>query len=95
LGEVVEAPKVRLGAVGRDAAGETVVRIAMMQQGEHASAFVERVKAAITPLLPQLPPGTQLGPYYARPALSALTTSQTRRGGNVCSIHARARGGAG
>jgi heavy metal efflux system protein len=73
LGEVVEAPKVRLGAVSRDAAGETVVGIAMMQQGENASAVVERVKAAITDLRPQLPPGIEILPYYDRSALVERT----------------------
>ncbi len=73
LGEVVEAPKVRLGAVSHDAAGETVVGIAMMQQGENASAVVERVKAAIGDLRPQLPPGIEVVPYYDRSALVERT----------------------
>ncbi|TGD97444.1 efflux RND transporter permease subunit [Methylobacterium nonmethylotrophicum] len=73
LGEVVEAPKVRLGAVSRDAAGETVVGIAMMQQGENASAVVERVKATIESLRPVLPPGIAIRPYYDRSALVART----------------------
>ncbi|KMO10570.1 efflux RND transporter permease subunit [Methylobacterium platani] len=73
LGEVVEAPKVRLGAVTHDAAGETVVGIAMMQQGENASAVVERVKATIEELRPQLPPGIAIRPYYDRSALVART----------------------
>ena len=73
LGEVVEAPKVRLGAVSHDAAGETVVGIAMMQQGENASAVVERVKATIEDLRPQLPPGIEVVPYYDRSTLVERT----------------------
>ncbi len=73
LGEVVEAPKVRLGAVTHDAAGETVVGIAMMQQGENASAVVERVKATIEELRPLLPPGIAIVPYYDRSALVERT----------------------
>ncbi len=73
LGEVVEAPKVRLGAVTHDAAGETVVGIAMMQQGENASAVVERVKATIEDLRPLLPPGIAIVPYYDRSALVERT----------------------
>ncbi|WP_163361938.1 efflux RND transporter permease subunit, partial [Klebsiella aerogenes] len=73
LGEVVEAPKVRLGAVTHDAAGETVVGIAMMQQGENASAVVERVKQTIEALRPQLPPGVEIVPYYDRSTLVART----------------------
>jgi cobalt-zinc-cadmium resistance protein CzcA len=73
LGEVVEAPKVRLGAVTHDAVGETVVGIAMMQQGENASAVVERVKQTIDDLRPQLPPGVEIVPYYDRSALVERT----------------------
>ncbi|MBY0260290.1 CusA/CzcA family heavy metal efflux RND transporter [Methylobacterium sp.] len=73
LGEVVEAPKVRLGAVTHDAAGETVVGIAMMQQGENASAVVERVKQTIADLGAQLPPGVEIVPYYDRSTLVART----------------------
>ncbi|QEE39879.1 MULTISPECIES: CusA/CzcA family heavy metal efflux RND transporter [unclassified Methylobacterium] len=73
LGEVVEAPKVRLGAVTHDAAGETVVGIAMMQQGENASAVVVAVKQTIEALRPQLPPGVDIVPYYDRSTLVART----------------------
>ncbi|TXN22441.1 CusA/CzcA family heavy metal efflux RND transporter [Methylobacterium sp. WL9] len=73
LGKVVEAPKARLGAVSHDAAGETVVGIAMMQQGENASAVVERVKQTIADLKPQLPPGVEIRPYYDRSELVART----------------------
>jgi cobalt-zinc-cadmium resistance protein CzcA len=73
LGEVVEAPKVRLGAVTHDAAGETVVGIAMMQQGENASAVVVAVKQTIETLRQQLPPGVEIVPYYDRSTLVART----------------------
>lgn len=73
LGEVVEAPKVRLGAVTHDAAGETVVGIAMMQQGENASAVVVAVKQTIETLRPQLPSGVEIVPYYDRSTLVART----------------------
>ena len=73
LGEVVEAPKVRLGAVTHDAAGETVVGIAMMQQGENASAVVVAVKQTIEALRQQLPPGVEIVPYYDRSTLVART----------------------
>ncbi|MGU3468372.1 efflux RND transporter permease subunit [Methylobacterium sp. C33D] len=69
LGQVVEAPKVRLGAVTHDAQGETVVGIAMMQLGENASAVVGQVKKTIDDLRPQLPPGMEIVPYYDRSAL--------------------------
>ncbi len=73
LGEVVEAPKVRLGAVTHDAQGETVVGVAMMQQGENASAVIERVKQTVETLRPELPPGVEIKPYYDRSDLVART----------------------
>ncbi|KAF1857373.1 hypothetical protein Lal_00044882 [Lupinus albus] len=69
LGTVLEAPKVRLGAVTHDAEGETVVGIAMMRYGENASAVVEDVKKTIADLRKQLPPGIEIVPYYDRSAL--------------------------
>ncbi len=73
LGKVVEAAKVRLGAVTHDAVGETVVGIAMMQQGENASAVVERVKATLEALRPELPPGIAIVPFYDRSGLVQRT----------------------
>jgi cobalt-zinc-cadmium resistance protein CzcA len=69
LGKVVEAPKVRLGAVTHDAEGETVVGIALMQYGDNASAVVQGVKATIAGLKDQLPPGVEIVPYYDRSKL--------------------------
>lgn len=73
LGKVVEAPKVRLGAVTHDAMGETVVGIALMQYGDNASAVVEGVKATIAGLKDQLPPGVEIVPYYDRSKLVERT----------------------
>lgn len=66
LGKVVEAAKVRLGAVTHDAAGETIVGIAMMQYGENAGHVVAAVKKTLTDLQGQLPPGVTIKPYYDR-----------------------------
>ncbi|URD38690.1 CusA/CzcA family heavy metal efflux RND transporter [Methylobacterium tardum] len=73
LGQVVESPKVRLGAVTHDVAGETVVGIALMQVGANASAVVGEVKRTIDDLRPQLPPGMAIVPYYDRSALADRT----------------------
>ncbi len=73
LGGVVEAPRVRLGAVTRDAAGETIVGVVMMRVGENASAVVQRVKKTVEDLGPQLPPGVEIRPYYDRSALVERT----------------------
>ena len=56
--------------------GETVVGIAMMQQGENASAVVERVKATLDALRPELPPGIELPaipPGLQIPAIPGIT----------------------
>lgn len=73
MGRVVEAPKVRLGAVTHDGEGETVVGIALMQFGDNASAVVERVKEAVVDIQKQLPPGIELRPYYDRSGLVGQT----------------------
>jgi cobalt-zinc-cadmium resistance protein CzcA len=44
-----------------------------MQQGENASAVVERVKQTIEAIRPQLPPGVEIVPYYDRSTLVART----------------------
>ena len=73
LGTVVEAPKVRLGAVTHDAAGETVVGIALMQYGGNADTVVAAVKATLDKLKTELPPGVSIKPYYDRSALVERT----------------------
>ena len=75
LGEVVEAPKVRLGAVTHDGQGETVVGIALMQYGDNASQVIAGVKAAVDEIGKQLPPGIELRPYYDRSDLVDRTIS--------------------
>jgi cobalt-zinc-cadmium resistance protein CzcA len=76
VGRVVEAPKVRLGAVTHDGEGETIVGIALMQFGENASAVVARVKEAVADIQKQLPPGVEIRPFYDRSGLveHTLTT---------------------
>ncbi len=75
LGEVVEAPKVRLGAVTHDDRGETVVGVALMQYGDNASQVIAGVKTAVEEIGKQLPPGIELRPYYDRSDLVARTIS--------------------
>jgi len=75
LGEVVEAPKVRLGAVTHDDQGETVVGVALMQYGDNASQVIAGVKAAVAEIGKQLPPGIELRPYYDRSDLVHRTIS--------------------
>ncbi len=75
LGEVVEAPKVRLGAVTHDDRGETLVGVALMQYGDNASQVIAGVKAAVEEIGKELPPGIELRPYYDRSDLVARTIS--------------------
>lgn len=79
LGEVVEAPKVRLGAVTRDASGETVVGVVMMQYGANANVVVDAIKTAVTDLQAQLPPGVEIRPYYDRSSLVNRTIETVAR----------------
>ena len=73
LGEVVEAPKVRIGAVSHDGKGETVVGIALMHYGQNASQVIEAVKQSVARIQKQLPPGVEISPYYDRSALVTRT----------------------
>lgn len=73
VGEVVRAPKVRLGAVTHDGEGETVVGVALMLYGENASQVIGGVKSAIADMGKQLPPGVEIRPYYDRSDLVART----------------------
>ena len=75
VGEVVEAPKVRLGAVTHDGEGETVVGVALMQYGDNASQVIAAVKAAVGDISKQLPPGIEIRPYYDRSDLVGRTVS--------------------
>jgi cobalt-zinc-cadmium resistance protein CzcA len=79
MGRVLEAPKVRLGAVTHDGEGETVVGIALMQFGENASAVVARVKDAVIDIQKQLPPGIEIRPFYDRSGLVGHTLSTVAR----------------
>jgi cobalt-zinc-cadmium resistance protein CzcA len=79
VAEVVTAPRVRLGAVTRDGAGEVVIGTVMMLIGENSGMVVERVKAALAKLAPSLPPGVTAEPYYDRTELVQRTISTVVR----------------
>ncbi len=73
LGKVVEAPKVRLGAVTHDGKGETVVGVTLMQYGENANRVVAAAKATLNKVQSELPPGVEIKPYYDRSKLVGRT----------------------
>ncbi|MCX8252967.1 MAG: CusA/CzcA family heavy metal efflux RND transporter [Beijerinckiaceae bacterium] len=73
LGKVVEAPKVRLGAVTHDGQGETVVGVTLMQYGANADQVVAAAKATLAKIKSELPPGVEIKPYYDRSELVGRT----------------------
>lgn len=73
LGEVVEAPKVRLGAVTHDAQGETVVGVVLMRFGENANVAVDRIKTKLEEIKQSLPRGLEIVPFYDRAELVGRT----------------------
>jgi cobalt-zinc-cadmium resistance protein CzcA len=66
VGDVVLAPKVRLGAVTHDGQGETVVGVVEMQYGLNSSEVLPKLKAGIAALQKKLPPGVEIRPFYDR-----------------------------
>jgi len=73
LGELAYAPRLRQGAVTRDAKGETVAGVVMLLIGENGRTVVEGVKRKIAEIAPNLPAGVQLVPYYDRADLIKRT----------------------
>ena len=66
VGDVVLAPKVRLGAVTHDGEGETVVGVAEMQYGLNSSQVLPKLKIGIAEVQKKLPPGVEIRPFYDR-----------------------------
>jgi heavy metal efflux system protein len=74
LGEVRTGYALRAGAASLDGKGETVAGVVLMQTGENALAVTERLKEKIAELLPSLPAGTRIEPFYDRSKLVKRTT---------------------
>jgi len=75
IGEVRIGPRLRLGSASRDAQGEVVVGVTLMLMGENARTVTEAVKARIAQILPTLPEGTTIEPFYDRSVLVGRTTA--------------------
>ena len=74
LGEIVEAPIVRYGAVTRDGRkDETVVGVVMMLRGANSGKVVAHVREAVTEIQKSLPEGVTIDAYYDRRELVAHT----------------------
>ena len=66
LAKVQIGPQPRLGGVGRDGRGETVVGMTIMLKGENSKLVVDRVKQEIPEIQKSLPPGVRIRPFYDR-----------------------------
>jgi heavy metal efflux system protein len=69
LGSVRIGSPPRIGAATRDGEGEAVIAMTLMLKGANASAVAERVKAEIERMLPTLPAGVGIEPFYDRAEL--------------------------
>ena len=66
LGEVTVGHLPRVGAATMNGEGEAVIAMTLMLSGENGRVVAERVKAAIQKLLPSLPQGISIEPFYDR-----------------------------
>jgi Cu(I)/Ag(I) efflux system membrane protein CusA/SilA len=66
LGRVVLGPDIRRGIAELDGEGETVGGIVIMRFGENALRVIERVRAKITEIQRNLPPGVKIVTTYDR-----------------------------
>ncbi len=69
VGDVVNAPMIRQGAVTRDGRGEAVTATVLLLAGENSRAVVGRVKEKLDEIRSRLPEGVMVDPYYDRSTL--------------------------
>lgn len=69
VGDVVNAPMIRQGAVTRDGRGEAVTATVLLLAGENSRVVVGRIKDKIEALSAQLPEGVVVEAYYDRGTL--------------------------
>lgn len=73
IASVSFAPRVRQGAVTRDARGEVVTGVVMMLIGENSRAVAQRVKDKLEEIKKSLPRGVTIDSYYDRTELVRQT----------------------
>lgn len=78
LGEVRIGHAVRSGAVTVNGRRESVSGMVLMLKGEDIGTISQRVKAKIAELLPSLPPGVTIKPFYDQTALVDRTIHTVR-----------------
>jgi heavy metal efflux system protein len=69
LGEVKVGHVTRIGAATMNGEGEAVIAMTLMLAGENGRVVAERVKEAVKKMLPSLPPGISIEPFYDRSEL--------------------------
>ncbi len=66
LGEVKIDAMPRIGAATRNGEGEAVIAMTLMLRGANGRVVAERVKEEIERMMPSLPPGISIEPFYDR-----------------------------
>lgn len=69
IADVQFGPRLRRGAATKDGQGEVVIGVAMMLMGENSRTVTAAVKAKLDALVPTLPLGTKIEPFYDRSRL--------------------------
>jgi cobalt-zinc-cadmium resistance protein CzcA len=69
VGEVLNAPMIRQGAVTRDGRGEAVTATVLLLAGENSRVVVSRVKEELRKIQARLPDGVVIETYYDRSTL--------------------------
>ncbi len=69
VGDVRFGARLRRGAATKNGEGEVVVGVALMLMGENSRTVTEAVKAKLAAIVPTLPEGTHIEPFYDRAAL--------------------------
>ncbi len=78
LGEVVTGPDLRRGVADLNGEGEVVSGIVIMRSGENALEVIDRVKARLKEIEPNLPAGVKIVPIYDRSQLIHHTISNAQ-----------------
>ena len=78
LGEVVTGPDLRRGVADLNGEGEVVSGIVIMRSGENALEVIDRVKARLKEIEPNLPAGVKIVPIYDRSQLIHRTISNAQ-----------------
>jgi cobalt-zinc-cadmium resistance protein CzcA len=79
VASVAIAPMQRNGAVTRNGEGEVVGGMVIMLKGENAMDLSARVKDRMTEILPALPPGMRIEPFYDQSEVIDRTSATVTR----------------